>query len=262
MADRHDANGAMNRLLTIPISHYCERARWALQRAGVPFVEEQHLQVLHYLSVTRAGGRGTVPVLVTDGGEVIADSRAIVRFADRHAPERLRLAPSSAVDRARADALSDRFERELAVETRRLVYPRVMGLGRTLLRFNDGTAPLHERLAFRAMYPFARLFISKKLDLRDEMLTRAERIVRATFDEVGALLADGRAFLAGDRFSGADLDFASLSAAVLLPSEYGVPLPALDAFPPAARALFDELRAHPAGAFALRLYRTERHRRA
>ena len=35
------------RLITIPISHYCERARWALQRAGVDFIEEQHLQMLH-----------------------------------------------------------------------------------------------------------------------------------------------------------------------------------------------------------------------
>ena len=26
------------RLITIPISHFCEKARWALQRAGVAYV--------------------------------------------------------------------------------------------------------------------------------------------------------------------------------------------------------------------------------
>jgi len=27
----------MRRLLTIPISHFCEKARWALERAGLVF---------------------------------------------------------------------------------------------------------------------------------------------------------------------------------------------------------------------------------
>jgi glutathione S-transferase len=249
-----------NRLLTIPISHYCERARWALERAGVPFVEEQHLQVFHYLPVRRAGGRGTVPVLVTEEG-VLTESRAIVRFADARAPTQLKLAPARAADHALAEQLSDRFERELAVETRRLVYPRVMQLGTKLLPYNDGRAPRLQRALLRPLFPFARAFLTKKLDLRDEMLVRAEGIVRKTFDEVAELLADGRSYLAGERFSGADLDFASLAAPVLIPKEYGVPLPPLEAFAPESRVLFEEMRAHPAGAFALRIYREERARR-
>jgi hypothetical protein len=28
-------DGAVRRLLTIPISHFCEKARWALDRAGL-----------------------------------------------------------------------------------------------------------------------------------------------------------------------------------------------------------------------------------
>jgi glutathione S-transferase len=28
-----------NRLVTIPISHYCEKARWVLDRAGVPYMK-------------------------------------------------------------------------------------------------------------------------------------------------------------------------------------------------------------------------------
>ena len=30
-------------LITIPISHYCEKARWALDRAGVAYRERAHL---------------------------------------------------------------------------------------------------------------------------------------------------------------------------------------------------------------------------
>ena len=32
------------RLITIPISHYCEKARWALDRAALAFREERHVQ--------------------------------------------------------------------------------------------------------------------------------------------------------------------------------------------------------------------------
>ena len=49
-------------LITIPISHFCEKARWALDRAGVEYEERAHLQVIHWLAVKRAGGREHAPV--------------------------------------------------------------------------------------------------------------------------------------------------------------------------------------------------------
>src|SRR5882724_491215 len=64
-------------LITIPISHYCEKARWALDRAGVSYQERAHLQVLHWIPVARAGGKKTAPVLVW-GDRVFADSADIV----------------------------------------------------------------------------------------------------------------------------------------------------------------------------------------
>ena len=53
------------RLVTIPISHYCEKVRWALERAGIPYREERHVQGIHRIAARRAGGGATVPVLVT-----------------------------------------------------------------------------------------------------------------------------------------------------------------------------------------------------
>ena len=71
----------MNRLLTIPISHFCEKARWALERAGIDYVEERHVQGIHRIVARRAGGGTTMPVLVTDEG-VFAESEDILRYAD------------------------------------------------------------------------------------------------------------------------------------------------------------------------------------
>ena len=74
----------MNRLITIPISHYCERARWALDRSSVPYEESQHLQFFASLHAKRAGGRRTVPVLSCEDGTVLNDSGTIALFAHDH----------------------------------------------------------------------------------------------------------------------------------------------------------------------------------
>ena len=73
-------------------------------------------------------------------------------------------------------------------------------------------------------------------------------------------LADGRRHLVGDRFTAADLAFAALSAPVLLPAAYGSPLPPPEALPDVYAREVRRFRAHPAGAFALRLYEQERQR--
>jgi len=78
------------RLITLPISHYCEKARWALERAGIAYREERHVQLIHRVAVRRAGGGSTVPVLVTADG-AIADSREILVWVDARTPDGGRL---------------------------------------------------------------------------------------------------------------------------------------------------------------------------
>src|SRR5689334_7856518 len=75
----------MNRLITIPFSHYCEKARWALDRAGIDYVEEPHAPLLHYVGSFGARGRRTVPVVHLDG-RVLADSTDILDALDARAP--------------------------------------------------------------------------------------------------------------------------------------------------------------------------------
>lgn len=81
--------------------------------------------------------------------------------------------------------------------------------------------------------------------------------IKSTFDEVGALLADGRPYLVGNTFTAADLTFAALAAPAV--GQPYAAAPGLDAETPAAmRQQVEELRAHPAGQFVLRLWETQR----
>jgi glutathione S-transferase len=69
---------------------------------------------------------------------------------------------------------------------------------------------------------------------------------------------DGRRHLCGDRFTAADLTFACLAAAVVVPPEYGVRLPRPDDLPEPVRSDVERFREHPAGAYALALFATKR----
>ena len=76
------------------------------------------------------------------------------------------------------------------------------------------------------------------------------------------LLADGRPYLCGERFTAADLTFAALAAAAIIPPGYGTPLPQPDELSGPVDAVVRSFREHPAGAYALELFRTHRHARA
>ena len=96
------------RLITIPISHYCEKARWALELAEIEYVESAHLQLLHYWPAWRAGGGRTVPVLVTRD-EVLTESRDILLWANQRLPAEKSLYPKDPALRAEVEQLERRF---------------------------------------------------------------------------------------------------------------------------------------------------------
>jgi glutathione S-transferase len=245
------------RLITIPLSHYCERARWALDYCQIPYTEDQHLQMFHRRHVRQAGGRHTVPVLVT-AERALGDSADIVAYADGHAPAARRLYPADQAARSGILHLEGGYADELGVEVRRWCYLRLLPYRRLLLRYNGGNAPWRERAALQLGFPFARRTVVRYLGITAERVERGLDQIARHLDEAAARLADGRPYLTGDDFTAADLTFASLASLLVMPDEYGVPLPTLAELPAELAAEIRGFQAHPAGAFVLRLYRDHR----
>jgi glutathione S-transferase len=243
----------MLRLITIPISHYCEKARWALERAGLPYREERHVQGIHRLAARRAGGGVTVPVLVSPGG-VIGQSREILAWGDRRAPSERRLFPAAAGERADVERLCARFDDELGPKGRRLMYVHMLADRRLALRFNNQGVPRWEDRAIRRGWPLAASFLRRALDIRPGVEVADEAAVWREFDFVAGLLEDGRPHLCGERFGAGDLTFAAMSAALIVPPDYGVRLPQPEQLPPATAALVGRAREHPAGRYALSMF--------
>jgi glutathione S-transferase len=245
-------------LVTIPISHYCEKARWALERAGIPYREERHVQAVHRFAAKRAGGGSTVPVLVTPEGS-IGESEKILDWVDARTPPEFRLQPADAAAKEETMRLTRRFDEVLGPRGRRLMYVNMLQQRELMLSFNNQGVPAWENRFMRAGFPLAVRWAHRALGIRPGVEDEDEAIVWQEFDYVAELLSDGRPYLVTDRFSAADLTWAALCASIIVPPIYGVPLPQPDVLPADIAEVINKARAHPAGAFALDLY--EKHRR-
>jgi glutathione S-transferase len=242
-------------LITMPHSHYAEKARWALDRSGLAYREEPHLPLLHRLATRRHGG-GSVPVLA-HGHRRCIDSTEILVHADA-ACGGDRLYPGDPALRREVEALEERFDAVLGPHTRRWAYFQVLDERAMLRAMVSRGVPARETRWLPLLLPIAIPAIRRGLRVTVEGAERSLARVDEVFREVGARLADGRRFLVGERFSAADLGFAALAAPVLLPEECRASYPPLDAVPARMRDEIVRLRETAAGRFALRLYREER----
>src|SRR5262249_21767521 len=132
------------RLFTIPQSHYCEKARWALDRWAVPYVEEAHLPVISRIATRRVGGT-TVPVLALDDGTVLRDSADILAYVDPQPARTPGPFPADAAARERCNAWLTRFDRDLGPATRVFAYDAILRDGKLTRELATAQGPALER---------------------------------------------------------------------------------------------------------------------
>lgn len=245
------------RLITIPMSHYCEKARWGLERLGIDYHEERHLQVFHYPRTYWFSGGPNVPVLI-DRGQVIADSTSILEYLDGYASEEQRLYPCDHELRKRVGALEDLFDEVLGVESRRWVYYHFMNRPIQALKTASQGTPSIESLLMPAIYPLFALLINKLIEPSEQTVKDGLNRIRDIVSQTDSLLDKGHHFLLGDQFTAADLSLACMLAPLLLPPNYGIRLPTPDEMPLAARPVVEEFRATATGDYVLKLFAKEK----
>lgn len=241
-------------LITIPISHYCERARWALQICDLHYQEQQHIQCFAWPYAIKAGGRKTVPVLVIPGGKPLTDSSEIVEFAHLNSRSKSSLYPDDKNLIKKVKQLENRFAGELGVEARRLMYWHFFNMGKKMLPFNGAQAPKWERATMSFAFPVLTPLLKNYLGVSNESAQKALQTVTKIFDDVAKKLERNGTFLVGNSFTAADLTFACMSAAVILPNQYGVTLPDLCDISEETATMVKKFRQHPAGQFALKMF--------
>jgi glutathione S-transferase len=267
------------RLITIPVSHYCEKTRWALIRAQIPFMEERHMPPFHRFATRQIGKRSgsdpipeternmsplnqfvirqvggqTVPVLITETN-TLRSSDEILNYIDAISPDELKLYPLDPDRCKQVDELVDLFDTVLAPAVRLWAYSYIMTEAHLLQPLWCQGVPWFERWLFPVVFPWMRATAFQMYRINDASIVAAHVSIGQIFEMVNNLLADGRLYLVGDRFSAADLTFATLAAAVVIPSGYGVKLPELSQLPDRMINGIQQFQETLAGKFVFRLY--------
>lgn len=203
----------------LPVSHYSEKVRWALDHKRVPHARRALIGGIHIplaLVITR-GRHYTLPLLELDGHK-IGDSTAIIAALEETYPEP-RLYPAAPDERRRALELEDWFDERLGPDIRRFVFHALRGDPERFDALAASQIPAAMSRYRRLAGAYGRAFTALRYRTADQ--GRADEAlcgVTAALDRLESELGD-RQYLVDDGFTVADLTAAALFYPLVLPPE-------------------------------------------
>jgi glutathione S-transferase len=220
----------------LKVSHYNEKARWALDYKGLPHTRRALDPGSHEKVARKLSGGTTFPVLQLNG-KVLGDSTEIIAELERIRP-RPALYPADPTLRQRALELEDHFDEELGPHTRLLAVHHAFQDRRLGFATFVPDMPATRRAVAGLVFPRIRKQIDKQFGIDEESVANAFGRLR----QAGKLLhseAGPNGYLCGDQFSVADLTLASLLSPLVCPNQFPYAQPQRDhpLFEPIRRAL-------------------------
>ena len=210
------------KLIQFPISHFCEKVRWALDYKGIPYQVENAVPGFHMLQVRRVASKATVPVIVQDK-TVVQGSGDIITWLDQHYPQPL-LTPSDPGLAGDALEWETYLDKEIGVHIRRYVYQTLLQYPKKVIPLlgSDGNWWVKPYLTLG--YPGIAKFMRTGMNITPETAAKSKERVLAALKRVNDALQGGE-FLVGNQFTRADLTAGALAAPLFTPDEYGIDWP-------------------------------------
>jgi glutathione S-transferase len=245
-------------LWQLQLSHYVEKARWALDYKRVPHVRRSLLPGLHLLKAKRlTGDISTTPVLTIDGWS-IGDSTRIIAAIEELWPQPP-LYPEDPASRGRALELEEFFDEQLGPHIRRAFYNELLPHPQLVVPLFTEGRPLAKRAGLRAGFPMLRVAMRRRFEISAESAAHSRAKIVAAMDRLEREMS-ASGFLVGDSFTIADLTAAALFYPVARPPEFQYRMVADDDLPDSWRDFVNGLAQRPGGQWVAEIYR--RHRRA
>jgi glutathione S-transferase len=242
-------------LYHLEISHYNEKARWALDYKGVAHVRKAPPPMLHVAWAFWLTRGATFPVLKLNG-TAISDSSRIIEALEREYPEPA-LYPADPAQRRRALELEDHFDEQLGPYIRRWLFHEALEElpPAEFIEGALGSSPRAVKSAMKATAPVGRRMLRMRYGINAEDAEAARRKTEAAIERVEQELQPS-GYLVGDGFTVADLTAAALLFPLVRPPEapHMIPPPMPDSFERARASLL----ARPAGKWVEEMYRRHR----
>lgn len=241
-------------LFVFLISHYCEKARWALDYCGVDYDVSTLMPATHAATVKKAGAKGSaLPILRTIDGQIIEGSADILAWANENGERKI-------FSNEASTKLEKQADKVLGVHTRRWFYSEALLDCPDIVKpvFGKGASIL-DKLILNFAWPKITKVMIKRMDLGAQQELDSKAIVLTEFDNLDALLkakTDDSPFLINGQLSNADIAIASLIAPLLEPKKH--PASSVLRLPPRLESFKSELQKRPFAHWLHRLYEESR----
>jgi glutathione S-transferase len=257
--DAHAPETALPVLWQLPLSHYNEKVRWALDYKRIAHLRRSLLPGAHAVKAQRlTGDVSTTPVLSIDG-QSIGDSTRIIAAIEQRWPDP-RLYPEQPSLLGRALELEEFFDEQLGPHIRRVFYAVLVDHPELLVPlFTGDDEQATERLLQR--FPELRAGIEARFQITAETAAQSRTAVIAAMDRLEREISSS-GYLVGASFTIADLTAAALLYGVARPPEFPYATIAEDDLPESWRELVDSLAQRPGGQWVAQMYRSHRGRSA
>jgi glutathione S-transferase len=243
----------------LEMSHFNEKARWALDYKRIP---HERRSVFPGTQMLRApllrGGTSTVPVIDLDGKR-IGDSSRIIEELERRWPDPP-LYPDDPDERRKALEIEDFFDEHCAHEIRRALFDELLREPE-LMAEAAGTDSRRGAGVLRPLFPLVNRAVRSKYTITPEATAEARRTVEAAMDRLEAELGPS-GYLVGDSFSVADLTAAAILSVIVMPPEFPYHQIGPERLPEGLKRWREELSERPAFRYVLDMYARHRGRSA
>ncbi len=222
-------------LYQFPISHFCEKIRWALDFKNLAYTTKNLLPGPHIKQVMAIAKTSEVPVLKHDE-IVIQKSAKIIDFLDKTYPQNSLMPDDESLQKQVKEW--ERFaDKEIGPNLRTFFYHTLLDHPQILIPIFTYNGPWYGKIFMKLFFPKLRKTMIRYMKLDDSVAALAKQNLKQAIDKLNTHLLN-RKFIVGEQFSRADLAVAALLAPLVQPLQYGLPWPA--PLPPALQNTIDE----------------------
>ena len=241
------------KLLEFSHSHYCEKARWALDYKGISYQAVAIMPGFHMITVRKYAPATTVPVLLSKN-EVVQGSGEIIDYLEQKYPSRS-LTPTDTDEGRVCLEIEHAMDKRLGENIRRVLYHRLLAYPDFIRYCSTHRMPRMKQLTFRLFYPILRYKIYQAYVISAAKVEQARREFNVALAEIEKKLKQ-RQYLVGEKFTRADLSVASMLSLLVMPTEH--PFPWREIPDPQTRIFCDEYRDHPVSEWVRKMYKNHR----